>query len=109
VRAIALALPDVEEGTAYGSPALKVGGKLFACTAINKSVEPGTLALYVGFFERDALIADDPATFYLTGHYRDHPIVLVRLARVRESVLRKLVRAARDFVSSRGRRPRARA
>jgi hypothetical protein len=31
VRKIGLALPEVEEGTAYGSPALKVRGSLLAC------------------------------------------------------------------------------
>ena len=31
VRKIGLALPGVEESTAYGSPALKVHGKLLAC------------------------------------------------------------------------------
>jgi hypothetical protein len=39
VREIALALPEVEEGTMYGSPALKVDGKLLACLAIHKSAE----------------------------------------------------------------------
>jgi len=31
VRKTGLALPGVEESTAYGSPALKVHGKLLAC------------------------------------------------------------------------------
>lgn len=104
MRRIALALPGVEEGTTYGSPALKVGGKMFACIAIHKSAEPDTLALEVGFFERDALIADHADTCYLTDHYRDYPTVLVRLPRIREPELRKLVMAARDFVASRRKR-----
>ena len=33
VRKIGLALPGVEESTAYGAPALKVRGKLLACGA----------------------------------------------------------------------------
>src|SRR5262249_2985789 len=37
VRKIGLTLPDVEVSTAYGSPALKVHGALFACIAINKA------------------------------------------------------------------------
>jgi len=40
VRKIGLALPDVEEGTMYGSPALKVRGNLLTCLAIHKSAEP---------------------------------------------------------------------
>jgi hypothetical protein len=34
VRKIGLALPGVEESTAYGSPALKVHGKLLACVPV---------------------------------------------------------------------------
>jgi hypothetical protein len=33
VRQLALALPGVEEGTSYGTPALKVRGKLLVLTA----------------------------------------------------------------------------
>jgi hypothetical protein len=33
VRDIGLALPGVEESTAYGSPALKVRGQLLACVS----------------------------------------------------------------------------
>jgi len=42
VRTMGLALPEVEEGTAYGSPALNVRGKMFACLAIHRSAEPNT-------------------------------------------------------------------
>src|SRR5437762_4631276 len=69
VRRMGLALPDVEEGKAYGSPALKVGGKMFACMAVHRSAEPGTLAVRVQFEHRDELIDADPKTYYLTDHY----------------------------------------
>ena len=36
-------LPGVVQSTAYGSPALKVGGQLMACVPISKSAEPGSL------------------------------------------------------------------
>src|SRR5436190_19924582 len=49
VRRIAVALPDVEEGTMHGSPAFKVRGKLLACGAIHKSAEPDTLAVRIPF------------------------------------------------------------
>jgi hypothetical protein len=39
VRKIALELPGVEDGTAYGVPALKVRGKLLACVPANRSAE----------------------------------------------------------------------
>jgi hypothetical protein len=105
---IALALPEVDQGTVYGTDAVKVGGKMFACRAINKSAEPDTLVVCIGFTERDELIAADPATYYLTPHYVNYPIVLVRLNRVHRDALRDLLQAARRFVSTSRRRPAAR-
>jgi hypothetical protein len=104
VRELGLALPDVEEGTTYGSPALKVGGKMFACLAIHRSADPDSLAIRIDFDQRDELIAEDPKTYYLTDHYVDYPVVLVRLARVRHDALRDLLVMARRFVSATGRR-----
>jgi hypothetical protein len=75
VRAIGLRLPDVEEGTMYGSPALKVRGNLLACLAVHKSAEPDTLAVRIDFGERDDLVDADPKTYYLTEHYVDYPVV----------------------------------
>ena len=63
VRELGLALPGVEEGTTYGSPALKVGGKMFACLAIHRSAEPNTVAIRVDFGRRAELIAADPDTY----------------------------------------------
>jgi hypothetical protein len=60
VRKIGLALPGVEQGTAYGSPALKVRGKLLACIPVNRSAEPGSLAIFVDFSNRAALLAVAP-------------------------------------------------
>ena len=110
VRALGLALPDVEEGTTYGSPALKVRGKMFACIAIHKSAEPDSLAVRIDFDQRDELIAADPKTYYLTPHYVDYPVVLVRLGRVHQDALRDLLLTAWRFVSAGGtRRVRGRA
>jgi hypothetical protein len=104
VRELGLALPDVEEGTTYGSPALKVGGKMFACLAIHRSADPDSLAIRIDFDQRDELIAEDPKTYYLTDHYVDYPVVLVRLARVRHDALRDLLVMAWRFVSATGKR-----
>lgn len=76
VRRAALALPDVEEGTSYGTPALKVRGKLFV-----RLWEDGeTIVLRCGAFDREQLLESEPAVFFLTDHYRNYPWVLVRLA-----------------------------
>jgi hypothetical protein len=106
VRALGLKLPGAEDGTAYGSPALKVNGKMFACMAVNRSVEPDTLAVRVPFDQRNGLLSEAPDTYYLTDHYVDYPIVLVRLARVQRDALGDLLRLAHRFVAAEKRQPR---
>jgi hypothetical protein len=100
VREIALALPRVEEGTAYGSPAFKVDGKMFACLAVHRSAEPNTLAVRMDFDQRDELIAEEPETYYLTDHYVGYPCVLIRLTRIRQDSLRDLLLMGWRFVSA---------
>src|SRR6476661_5085587 len=80
VRRFGLSLPQVEETTMYGAPALEVRGKMFACMASHKSAEPGTLVVRMDFDQRDELIATDPSTYYLTDHYVGYTSVLVRLS-----------------------------
>ena len=94
VRTIGLTLPGVEEGTMYGTPALKLRGKFLACMASHKSAEPNTLVVRVDFAQRDAMIADDPETYYLKPHYVGYPSVLVRLSRVSREALKDLLHAA---------------
>jgi hypothetical protein len=108
VRKIGLLLPGVEDGTAYGSPALKVRGDLLACIAIHKSAEPNSLAVRCSFEERDALIAEDPATYYLTDHYLNHPCVLARLSRLKEGAIRDLLHMSWNFVTAKKRKQRGR-
>jgi hypothetical protein len=100
VRRIGLELPDVEESTAYGSPALKVHGKLLACIPVHRSAEPGSLAVRVDFGDRKHLLAEAPDVYYVTDHYVGHPAVLVRLSRVSPDVLRDLLRMAHKFLTS---------
>jgi hypothetical protein len=106
VRKLALELPDVEEGTTYGSPALKVRGKLLACLAINKSAEPNTLAVSADFDQRAELLAIDPRVYYLTDHYVSYPIVLVRLSQIHADALRDLLVIAWQFVTAKRARAR---
>jgi len=78
-----LALPGVEESTAYGAPALKVQGKLLACVPTHRSAEPGSLAVRVGFDDRAELLAAAPDVYYVTDHYLGYSAVLVHLCRLR--------------------------
>jgi hypothetical protein len=100
VRKIGLALPGVEESTAYGSPALKVNGKLLACVPVNRSAEPGSLAVRVGFDDRAELLAAAPDVYYVTDHYLNYNAVLVRLSRVTPGILRELLGMAHKFVTA---------
>jgi hypothetical protein len=99
VRNIGLALPGVEESTAYGFPALKVHGKLLACVPANRSAEPGSLVLRVDFDDRAELLAADPDVYYVTDHYAGYNAVLVRLSRVNSDVLQDLLGMAHKFVT----------
>ena len=100
VRAIGLRLPGVEEGTMYGTPALKLGKRLIACIASNKAAEPGTLVVRTDFEQRDALIEEAPDTYYLKDHYKTYPVVLVRLSKVSPDAIRDLLGAAHRLVSA---------
>src|ERR1700680_2453777 len=100
VEAIGRILPDVEVTTAWGQPALTVRGKLFVCIASHKSAEPNTLVVMMDFADRDALVEDDPGTYYLKEHYLNYPCVLARLSRLRADALRDLVTSAHRFVSA---------
>ncbi len=86
-RDIALALPGVEEGTSYGDPAFKVGGKFL--TRVRP--EDGGIVIKTGFFERDALMAADPETFFLLPHYQNYPSVLAHIERINPVVLEELL------------------
>ena len=108
VREIGLALPDVEEGTMYGSPALKVRGRLLTCMAINKSAEPESLGVAMDFDQRSGLLAEAPATYYVTDHYVNYPFVLVRLSRIRIDQLRDLLGSGWHFVKAQQRRTASR-
>jgi len=100
VRSIAAGLSDVEESTAYGSPAFKVRGKLLAVIPVHRSAEPDSLAVSVDFDQRAELLAGAPDIYYLTDHYVNYPIVLVRLSRIRLDALKDLLSMAWRFVTT---------
>jgi hypothetical protein len=87
VRRLGLALPETEEGTAYGTPALRVRGKLFA----RLREDGASLVLRTDLVERDLLLAANPKVYFITEHYREYPWVLVRLAAVQPDELAELL------------------
>ncbi len=87
VRELALALPGVEEGTAYGTPAFRVKRKFLA-----RLWEDGeTLVLKVDFDTREMLLQADPEVFFTTPHYDGYPSVLVRLAAIERDALQEIL------------------
>lgn len=90
VRQFALALPEAEEGTSYGTPAFKVRKKTF----LRLREDGDSLVVKIDFLKRDILMNAEPETFYITDHYREYPAILVRLSKVRPEVLRDLIEQA---------------
>jgi hypothetical protein len=99
VQEIGLQLPGVVTGTAWGQRALKVGTRFLTCRAVHKSAAPGSIIVVVGFEERAQLIAAHPETFYVTDHYLNYPVVLVRLSRISRTRLRDVLALGTRFVT----------
>lgn len=95
-------LPGVKASASARGVALKLAGRLVACTAIHPSAEPNSLMVCIDFPARDALLAKQPDTYYMTPHYRSYGTVLVRLAKVRTHELQKLLAEAARFVDTQG-------
>ena len=93
IRKVAHALPGIEEGTSYGTPAFRFRRKLIA----RLHQDGASLVLKIGNETRDHLLQADPETFFVTDHYRGHPIVLARLDRLTAADLRKLLQRATDL------------
>ena len=100
VREIALALPGVEESTIHGAPSLKVRRKLLACPALHESAEPNSLAVRIDVEQRAALIRAEPDVYYVTDHYVNYPMVLVRLSSIDRGALQDLLEMAWQAATS---------
>jgi hypothetical protein len=68
--------------------------------AIHRSAEPDSLAVRIGFGQRAELLTVAPDVYYLTGHYLNYPVVLVRLSRINNHQLEDLLRMAWHFVTA---------
>ena len=76
LKQLALALPEVQESTSYGTPALKLRGKLM----VRLKEDGETVVLRSTWDERERVMTLYPDAFHVTDHYRDHPWVLLRLS-----------------------------
>jgi hypothetical protein len=95
VREIAHSLPGVEDGTSYGTRALKVGGKLFA--RLHQNID--CLVLRADLLDREILMQSAPEVFFITDHYRNYPWILVRFAALEKRALPDLIERAWRLVA----------
>lgn len=90
VRALALELPEVEAGPAYGVPAVRVRGSLLAWLAPDKK----SIVVKIGLDDRARLCDAQPDTFSLPAERQSYATVVVRLANVDAEQLRQLLDGA---------------
>jgi len=76
--------PGVTEEPSYGTPALKVRGKL-----IVRLREPGILVLRCEMDEKEFLMMAAPDIYFETDHYKGWPAVLIRLEEIEPGELRE--------------------
>jgi hypothetical protein len=75
VVAVARELPEIEETTSYGRPALKVRGKFVAAMRSN----PDALVVRCDLDEKPLLLESRPDILFETPHYHGWGYMLVRL------------------------------
>ena len=97
VCTLALRLPGVEESTSYGTPSLKVKGKIMSRL---RSEAEGALALRCDFLDRQILLQAAPRVFFITDHYANYQMILVRLSKVRRRELPNLIERAWRLVAT---------
>src|SRR5277367_368803 len=89
VRKLALAWPEVEDGTSYGTPALKVRKKML----VRLREDGDSLVMpSVPLDEREMLVGKEPKIFYFTDHYRDYPMVLISLSKAKRATIEPFLR-----------------
>src|ERR1044072_1553524 len=89
VRKLALAWPEVHDGTSYGTPALKVRKKLLVRL---REDNDSLVVLGVPQDERAMLVEGEPLVFSFTDHSRDYPTVLIRLSKAKRSTVEPFLR-----------------
>jgi hypothetical protein len=93
---IALALPGAEAATSYGTPSVKIGGRILSRW---RTEAEGALALRCDFLDRQILLQTQPDVFFLTDHYLNYPMVLVRLDKISKAVLTDVTERAWRLVA----------
>ena len=79
---LARELPETEEGTSYGRPALKVRGKFVAALR----TDPDALVVRCDLEEKPLLLEARPDILFETPHYHGWGYMLVRLDAPRDEI-----------------------
>ena len=107
VREVGLALPGVAAARKYdGSPVLKLHGMFMAGLSLHPSAEPDTLVVRCELDQRALLIEEAPETYYISDHYRRHPVVFVRLSRIGRDALRDLLAVSWRLTDAKAKKPK---
>ena len=89
-RKIALALPGAAEGPYFGKPAIFLGED-YLCRIHDKEE---AVVLRTGSMEmREVMLEAEPKLFYITDHYKNFPVILVRLGALDRKTLKDLLAA----------------
>jgi hypothetical protein len=88
LRKVALSFPEAHEKPSYGRPSYFIAKKFLTRL---RDEDDSIVWIVDTIDERDNLIELDPKTYFITEHYRDYPSVLVRIARINETMLKKML------------------
>ena len=92
---LGLRFPEVELGTSFGTPAMRVRNKGMICRL---RTDPEALVMRViDVADAEALLKGQPDVFFVTPHYDGYPYVLVRLDKVDPVELAELIEDAWRF------------
>lgn len=89
-------MPGAEAATSYGTPAVKVKGKLLSRW---RTEAEGALAIRCDFLDRQILLVAQPDVFFLTDHYRDYPMILLRIDKASRAAMTDAVERAWRLVA----------
>src|SRR4051794_38522800 len=85
---LATKLPQVDVGTWYGTPGLKVAGKGFARL---RTEAEGGLVLMCSLEEKERLLESGEPQYFTTPHYDGHGSIIVDLNTISKEALRELI------------------
>ena len=114
VKRLTAHLPEVEEGTSYGTPALRVRGRSFCRLWSEREHrrdhvhDTEVLVIFCELDLKDILIESSPGVLFSTPHYEGYGAILIRLADVSHDALSEYLedsyslRAPASLLRSRG-------